>query len=59
MKDLFHTPDLIPDNVLEVLDQLEQGESYELCAKVNNELKTLGYTFDYGLDAMPYNLRKI
>lgn len=55
--DLFNYPDLVPQNVLDVLDQFKEGESYHLCEKVNAELKELGYTFDWGLSAEPYNLR--
>ena len=40
-----------------VLDAM-QGLSYSECKDFLKEVETLGYTFDYGLDATPINLRK-
>lgn len=63
IQDLFETPELIPANVREVLDRFseeyENGPDYQLNERVLAELKPLGYTFEYGLDADPYNLHKI
>jgi hypothetical protein len=62
MKDLFETPELIPANLKEVLEKHEDkainGFSYEDLKEIQAEIKEIGYTFDYGLDAEPYNLRK-
>jgi DNA repair protein RadC len=34
-------------------------ETYENCQALQQELENVGYTIDYDLDAVPYNLRKI
>jgi hypothetical protein len=54
--DLFEMHDLLPTKVRSVLGEME--ESYESLKKSLAKLKPMGYTFDYYLDAMPYNLRK-
>ena len=60
MKDLFETPELIPDEVQAVLETFdEDADSYRELARLVNELEPLGYTFDYYLDAEPYGLRPI
>ena len=60
--DLFEHPKLIPKEVKDVLESYEQqaidGFSYEDLANLQNGIEALGYTFDYYLDAEPYNLRK-
>lgn len=61
-KDLFQKPELIPDDVKAVLSKWEEkwdeGDGYANCRNMQSELEELGYTFDYYLDAEPYNLRK-
>jgi hypothetical protein len=57
MRDLFETPGLIPDNVISVINTFEDN-TYEECERIKNELEQIGYTFEYGLDAEPFNLRK-
>jgi predicted kinase len=61
--DLFATPENIPSEIQAILDKYEEeyldGATYDLNERVLAELKPLGYTFDYYLDAEPYNLRKI
>lgn len=59
--DLFETPELIPDNVRAVFEKYDNGDelSYEEIFKLHTEVEQLGYTFDYYLDAVPYDLRKI
>lgn len=60
--DLFEDYENIPSNVQLILDkyadQFENG-NYKLLEKVQKEIEKEGYTFDYGLDASAYNLRKI
>ena len=59
-EDLFSTSDLIPKNVAKILDTFnEDVEQYKEMDRLCNELTQIGYTFDLGLDATPYNLRKI
>lgn len=61
MKDLFETPELIPNEVQAVLDTFneENDNTYAELGRIVRELRKLGYTFNYGLDAEPYGLRPI
>jgi hypothetical protein len=58
MNDLFETPELIPEPIQDILDTFEDN-TYEECERVLNLIKPLGYTFEYYLDAVPFNLTKI
>jgi hypothetical protein len=58
MRDLFETPELIPNNVMNILETFEDN-TYDECDRIQNELEQIGYTFDYYLDAEPFNLRKL
>lgn len=59
-KDLFDEFDSLPKEVQDVLNSFDEDEDgYKECARVLEELKPLGYTFEYYLDAVPYNLKKI
>jgi hypothetical protein len=64
--DLFEDYENIPENVQEVLDRYSEkyGEDfsemdYNDMAEMHKEIEKIGYTFDYGLDNMPYGLRPI
>jgi hypothetical protein len=58
MKDLFETPELIPNEVEAILIKYyELDNTYENCANLVDELETIGWTCDYYLDAEPYGLR--
>jgi len=60
MKDLFETPNELPQNVQDVLSRYEEGDfTYNTCEALKRDLNAVGYTCDYGLDASPYNLTKI
>ena len=61
MKDLFETPELIPDEVQAVLETFNEDSdnSYFELDRILCEIEPLGYTFDYYLDAEPYGLRPI
>ena len=61
IEDLFATPELLPIEVQNVLSEYENkwDESYDMCREMKARLQALGYTFDYYLDAVPYDLRKI
>jgi len=61
MIDLFEHPEGIPVEVLHVLSEFNEdcGNTYAELRRILRKLKPLGYTFDYGLDADPYDLRKI
>ncbi len=60
--DLFEHPELIPEPVQSILKKYEDeylnGATYELNERLLNELKPVGYSFEYYLDAEPYNLHK-
>ena len=60
MIDLFDDPEGIPLEVQAVLDEFNEdcGNSYKELARILKKLEPLGYTFDYGLDAVPYELHK-
>jgi len=49
---------VFPKEVVDIINSFED-ETYTECTRIENELKPLGYTFDWYLDAIPYYLRKI
>jgi hypothetical protein len=58
--DLFLYPELIPEQVQNILDTRNFDlNGYTELERINNELRKIGYEFDYGLDAEPYYLTKI
>ena len=60
MKDLFETPELIPQDVQAILETFnEDADPYHELDRLINELEAIGYTFDYYLDAEPYGLRPV
>jgi hypothetical protein len=60
MKDLFDTPELIPNEIQAILETFDEDASpYLELERLLAEMKPLGYTFDYFLDASPYGLRPI
>ena len=60
MTDLFMNPDSqIADLVNDMANDLDDMASYVTCEKYLKKFNQLGYTFDYGLDAEPFNLRKL
>jgi hypothetical protein len=61
MKDLFETPELIPQDVQAILETFNEDtpNTYEELNRLTNELEVIGYTFDYYLDAEPYGLRPV
>jgi len=61
MKDLFETPELIPQDVQAILETFNEDtpNTYEELNRLTNELEAIGYTFDYYLDANPYGLRPV
>ena len=62
-KDLFNHRDDLPVNVRAIVLAFEKldGEmdAYEACRQLEDKLNRLGYTFDWDLDGIPHNLRKI
>lgn len=60
MRDLFELPHLIPAEVKAILDKwTPEMANYDNCWKLMSELEKVGYTCSYGLDAVPYFLRKM
>ena len=59
MKDLFETPELIPVEVLVILESFSETNTYTELERILEAIEPLGYTFEYGLDASPYGLRKL
>lgn len=58
-EDLFENPESLPAEVQEVLNRYAtEDETYENAEALLSELQPLGYTFEYGLDAIPYGLKK-
>lgn len=59
-RDLFEYYEEQPQEVSEILSRYEIEElDYIECENLLAELEAVGYTFDYGLCAEPFNLRKI
>lgn len=61
--DYFEYPELIPPNVQNVLNKYEHalvnGILYEELDQMHEEMEEIGWTFEYYLDAEPYNLKPI
>jgi hypothetical protein len=60
--DLFEDYENIPENVQNILDKYEDDfvdGNYSGLEKASNELKKIGYTFEYYLDGQAYDLRPI
>lgn len=61
--DLFEQIEQLPEPVQNILKEFEQKYedegNYTVCNWLIEQLKPLGYTCDYGLDAIPYDLRKL
>ena len=62
-QDLFQVIETLPANVQAVIEKFQEdwdsGDGYKKCQQMEDELKPLGYTFSWYLDAEPYNLRLI
>ena len=64
MKDLFKHYEEQPEELQEICEHYSikeqaQGLNYNDCATFQKEVEAIGYTFNYGLDAEPFNLRKL
>lgn len=63
MEDYFENIDLLPSEVKVIVEEFIEvfaetsSHIYKLNEKYLNKLEVLGYTFEYGLDGDPYNLR--
>jgi hypothetical protein len=57
--DLFETPELIPQRLQTLFATYDEIATYAQCASLLRRVESMGYTFDYELDAQPYNLRPL
>ena len=58
--DLFEHYETLPIEVREVLEKHSNDDNtYENCEELIIDLEKVGYTCDYGLDGVPFDLRKI
>jgi len=58
--DLFEDYENQPEEVSAILSKYElEDNDYDVLEQLLAELKDIGYTFEYGLDGEPYDLRKI
>lgn len=57
--DLFEQYETLPQEVQDILLEHGECEGYKGCDALIKALEAVGYTCDYGLDACPYDLRKI
>jgi hypothetical protein len=55
--DLLDHYETLPESVQKII--MEMVHTYNGIKEANEKLKKIGYVFEYGLDAEPYNLRKI
>ena len=60
MVDLFEYPELWPAKLRAILARyFAKDSSYENLIQLERDLLKIGYSIDYGLDCMAYNLQKI
>jgi hypothetical protein len=64
IKDLFEHPHELPENIQVILKryndlEIEKGIQYADLIQMGKELAYYGYEFDFYLDCVPYNLKKI
>ncbi len=59
MEDLFEIYETLPFEVQGIILKYADGLDYDQCQQMQKELNKLGYDFDYGLDAIPYDLKLI
>lgn len=60
MIDLFEYPELWDANLRAILARyMAKEQSYTNLIRLENELFTIGYSIQYGLDCVAYNLQKV
>jgi hypothetical protein len=60
MQDLFEYPELWPANLRAILAlYLTKEQTYTNLIRLENDLFKIGYSIEYGLDCVAYNLQKI
>ena len=59
-KDYFEYYDELSKEVQDILSSFsDRDDTYQTCVELEQALLPYGYTFEWGLDATPYGLRKI
>ena len=60
MVDLFEYPETWPANLRAILARyMTKEQNYTNLIRLENDLLKIGYSIEYGLDCMAYNLQKI
>lgn len=60
MLDLFEYPEKWPANLRAILARyFAKDSSYENLIQLEKELEKIGYSIEYGLDCVAYNLQKV
>ena len=60
MEDLFEYPESWPANLRDILARyMAKDPSYTNLIQLENDLKNIGYSIQYGLDCIAYNLQKV
>ena len=60
MNDLFEYPELWPSNLRALLfAYITKEQTYTNLIKLEIDLLKIGYSIEFGLDCMAYNLKKI
>lgn len=62
MTDLFEHAEQQPPQLRPIVEKysaMDDGDPYAACAAFLEEVEAIGYTFDYGLDGIPVDLRPI
>jgi hypothetical protein len=64
MQDLFEMPELLPAPVQSILSkynalEIDKGIEYTDLINMNKEMAIYGYEFEFYLDCIPYNLKKL
>lgn len=60
MIDLFEYPETWPVNLRAILARyMAKDQSYENLINLESDLLKIGYSIEYGLDCVAYNLKKI
>ena len=63
--DLFQNQEDLPAEVQAIIDhhtrliEENEGDAYVLCRDFQKAMDATDYTFDYGLDGVPFNLRRV
>lgn len=60
MQDLFEYPELWPENLRAILARyFKKDSTYENLIQLESDLLRAGYSIEYGLDCIAFNLQKI